>query len=64
MGLKEQGVRISQLTYTKEIIDKVAPTVLKEVNYLQDLILKGTIVVPDSEDALKAFTVKGVKLPK
>ncbi|HOL03617.1 MAG TPA: BMP family ABC transporter substrate-binding protein [Fervidobacterium sp.] len=64
LGLKEQGVRISQLTYTKEIIDKVAPTVLKEMNYLQDLILKGTIVVPDSEDALKAFTVKGIKLPK
>ncbi|HOQ40282.1 MAG: BMP family ABC transporter substrate-binding protein [Fervidobacterium sp.] len=64
LGMKEQGVRMSQLTYTKDIISKVAPTVLKEIDYLQSLVLNGTIIIPDSEDALKAFTVKGIRLPK
>lgn len=64
LGLKENGVRISELKYTKEIIDKLAPGVLKELDYLKQLVIEGKIVIPDSEDALKAFTVKGVKLPK
>ncbi|MFN4200033.1 BMP family ABC transporter substrate-binding protein [Fervidobacterium riparium] len=64
LGLKEQGVRMSEMKYTKEIVDKLAPNVLKELDYLKQLIIEGKVVVPDSEDALKAFTVKGVKLPK
>ncbi|MFN3691828.1 MAG: BMP family protein [Fervidobacterium sp.] len=64
LGLKEQGVRISELKYTKEILDKLAPNVLKELDYLKQLIIEGKITVPDSEEALKAFTVKGFKLPK
>ncbi len=64
LGLKENGVRMSEMKYTKDIIDKLAPNVLKELEYLKGLIIEGKITVPDSEDALKAFTVKGVKLPK
>jgi len=64
LGLKENGVRMSEMKYTKEIIEKLAPKAIKELEYLKQLIIEGKIVVPDSEDALKAFTVKGVKLPK
>ena len=64
LGLKENGVRMSEMKYTKDIIDKLTPNVLKELEYLKGLIIDGKIIVPYSEDALKAFTVKGVKLPK
>ena len=64
LGLKENGVRMSEMKYTKEIIDKLAANVTKELDYLTKLIIEGKITVPDSEDALKAFTVKGIRLPK
>ncbi|AMW31892.1 BMP family lipoprotein [Fervidobacterium islandicum] len=64
LGLKENGVRMSEMKYTKEIVEKLAPNALKELEYLKQLIIEGKIVIPDSEDALKAFTVKGLKLPK
>jgi basic membrane protein A len=64
LGLKENSVRMSEMKYTKEIIDKLAPNVLKELDYLKGLIIDGKVTVPDSEEALKAFTVKGIKLPK
>ncbi|HOJ93984.1 MAG TPA: BMP family ABC transporter substrate-binding protein [Fervidobacterium nodosum] len=64
LGLKENGVRMSEMKYTKDIINKLAPNVIKELEYLKGLIIEGKITVPDSEDALKAFTVKGIKLPK
>ncbi|MEN3043294.1 MAG: BMP family ABC transporter substrate-binding protein [Fervidobacterium sp.] len=64
LGLKEQGVRMSELKYTKEMIEKLAPNALKELDYLKQLVIEGKITIPDSEESLKAFTVKGIKLPK
>ncbi|MGC8819726.1 MAG: BMP family lipoprotein [Fervidobacterium sp.] len=64
LGLKENGVRMSEMKYTKEIISALAPNAINELEYLKQLIIEGKIVVPDSEDALKAFTIKGIKLPK
>lgn len=64
LGLKEQGVRMSEMKFTKEIVDKLAPNVLKELDYLKQLIIEGKITVPDSESALRNFTVRGVRLPK
>ncbi len=64
LGLKENGVRMSELKYTKEIIDKLGKGALDELEYLKGLIIQGRIFVPDTEETLKAFTVKGIPLPK
>jgi len=52
LGLKENGVGISPMTYTK---DKVPAELLEKVEKLKEMIIAGEIVVPTTEDELNAF---------
>lgn len=64
LGLKEGGVRISELKYTKEMLDKLAPGVLNELDFLTKLIVEGRLTVPETAEALKTFTTRGIRLPR
>lgn len=52
LGIKEGGVGISPLKYTKDIIPD---EVLNKVNTLKNMIVQGTLVIPDSREALNTF---------
>lgn len=54
VGLKENGVRLSALTYTKDMIDPVA---LKEIEKIIEDIKSGKLVIPEDEVGLKNFKV-------
>ena len=51
-GLKEDGVRLSPMTYTK---DKLPADALKRVEALKLKVVDGSIKVPSDEAALKAY---------
>ncbi|HON82764.1 MAG TPA: BMP family ABC transporter substrate-binding protein, partial [Caldisericia bacterium] len=52
LGIKEGGVGISPLKYTRDIIPD---EVLNKVNTLKNMIAEGTLVIPDSREALNKF---------
>ncbi|MCD6239498.1 MAG: BMP family ABC transporter substrate-binding protein [Thermotogae bacterium] len=52
IGLKEEGIGISPMTYTKQLVPK---EVLHELDVVKAKIADDTIVVPTSEEGLKAF---------
>jgi len=60
LGIKDEGVGISPMTYTKDI---VGPTILSQVEFLKGLIKAGTLVVPDTQEKLDAFVVPEITLP-
>lgn len=60
LGIKDEGVGISPMKYTK---DDVSPEVLKELDFLKNQIKAGTIVVPDTQEKLDAFVVPDITLP-
>ncbi|GFP29473.1 BMP family lipoprotein, partial [Candidatus Hakubella thermalkaliphila] len=47
LGVKEGGVDISPLTYTKDMIMAKDPQILDHIANLKQLIIEGTLVVPD-----------------
>ncbi|RKX38025.1 MAG: BMP family ABC transporter substrate-binding protein [Thermotogae bacterium] len=60
LGLKEDGAGVSPMKYTKGMIPN---KVIAELEYIRGLIEKGEIVIPDTEDKLKAFQVPAIQLP-
>jgi len=60
LGIKDEGVGISPMKYTKDIVPK---SVLKELDFLKEEIKKGILVVPDTQEALDAFEVPEITLP-
>jgi basic membrane protein A len=54
LGVKEGGVNHSLLTYTKDIIPQ---EVLDKIATIKDMIIKGTLVVPDTLEKLETFKV-------
>ena len=59
LGIVENGVGISPMNYTK---DDVNPAVLAEIEILKELVINGTIVIPDTQEALDAFVVPDIEL--
>ncbi|ABR29896.1 membrane protein [Thermosipho melanesiensis] len=60
LGLKENGVRMSPMKYTKGLVDN---RTLAELAYLVTLIKNGILVVPDTEEALKSFRTPKIVFP-
>lgn len=60
LGIKDEGVGISPMKYTKDIVPK---SVLKDLDFLKEEIKKGVLVVPDTQEALDAFEVPEITLP-
>ncbi|BBE30999.1 BMP family ABC transporter substrate-binding protein [Tepiditoga spiralis] len=60
LGLKENGVDISPMKYTKGMVSN---STFAELAYLSSLIKQGQVNVPDSEDGLASFDVTSVKFP-
>lgn len=54
LGIVEDGVGISPMNYTKDDVD---PVVLEEIETLKSLVKEGTIIIPDTQEALDAFIV-------
>jgi basic membrane protein A and related proteins len=54
-GLKEGGVGLSEMKYTK---DKIPPDVLAKIEEMKQKIIKGEIVVPDTLEKVKDFKVE------
>jgi basic membrane protein A len=52
LGIKEGGVGYSPLTYTKDIIPQTA---IDKVELLRQMIIDGTVVVPDTLEKLTTF---------
>ncbi len=60
LGLKDKGVGISPMKYTKGLI----PTkVLAELQYLISLVKKGELVIPDTQEKLDAFVTPPIEFP-
>jgi basic membrane lipoprotein Med (substrate-binding protein (PBP1-ABC) superfamily) len=57
LGVKEGGVNYSPLTYTKDIIPQ---TVLDKLAKIKQMIIDGTIVVPDTLDKLANFKAPAI----
>jgi len=53
-GIKEGGVGLSEMKYTK---DKIPPDVLAKIEELKQRIIAGEIVVPDTLEKVKDFSV-------
>lgn len=51
-GLKEDGVGLSEMKYTK---DKISAEATKKLERLKDMVAKGQTLVPDTLDKLKSF---------
>ncbi|AEH51295.1 BMP family lipoprotein [Pseudothermotoga thermarum] len=60
LGVKEGGAGVSPMKYTKGMIPN---HVIAELEYLTKLIKEGKLVIPDTEDALKAFKVPPISFP-
>jgi len=60
LGIKDEGVGISPMTYTKDV---VGPVILGEVEFLKSLLKAGTLIVPDTQEKLDAFVVPDITLP-
>jgi len=60
LGLKENGVDLSPLKYTKGMVSN---RVFAEIEYINYLIREEKIVIPDTETKLGTFDVSGIKLP-
>jgi len=60
LGVKEGGAGVSPMKYTKGMIPN---RVIAELEYLTKLIKDGKLVIPDTEDALKAFRVPAITFP-
>ena len=60
LGLKEDGVGISPMKYTKGIVPN---RVVAELVYLEKLIKEGKFVIPDTQEKLDAFEVPKVEFP-
>ena len=60
LGLKDKGVGISPMKYTKGLI----PTkVHAELQYLISLVEKGELVIPDTQEKLDAFVTPPIEFP-
>ena len=51
-GVKENGVGLSPMKYTKHL---VPPSVMEKIEKLRQMIIDGTLRVPQSEEELRAF---------
>jgi basic membrane protein A len=60
LGIKDEGVGISPMTYTKDV---VGPVILSEVEFLRGLLKAGAFIVPDTQEKLDAFVVPEITLP-
>lgn len=60
LGIKDEGVGISPMKYTKDLVPS---NVLKELDFLTSEMKSGVIVVPNTQEALDAFEVPSITLP-
>ncbi|MCD6253811.1 MAG: BMP family ABC transporter substrate-binding protein [Thermotogae bacterium] len=60
LGMKEAGVSLSPMKYTKGLVPN---KVLAELEYLSALVKKGELVIPDTQEALDAFTTPPIEFP-
>lgn len=60
LGVKENGAGVSPMKYTKGMIPN---SVIAELEYLTKLIKDGKLIIPDTEDGLKAFQVPSITFP-
>lgn len=60
LGLKEKGVGISPMKYTKGMIPN---KVLAELYYIIKLVDEGKFKIPDTQEALDAFDASSLELP-
>jgi basic membrane protein A len=60
LGIKDNGVGITEMEYTKHLV----PTeLLNELDYLKTLIKEDKLVVPETQDELDAFVVPDIEFP-
>jgi basic membrane protein A len=57
LGIKEDGISLSPMTYTKNIIITLNGSYLPQIDHLSNLIKNSSIQVPDSLDKLKSFKI-------
>lgn len=60
LGLAENGVRISDMMYTKSFVSN---RVFAEMEYLNNLVLDGSMVIPQNSTELGTFDVSNVSFP-
>ncbi|MFW6120206.1 MAG: BMP family lipoprotein [Petrotogales bacterium] len=60
LGIKDNGVGITEMEYTKHLV----PTkLLNELDHLKELIREDELVVPETQDELDAFDVPDIEFP-
>ncbi len=58
LGLKEDGVGISPMTYTKQYVPK---SLLSQLKVLEKAIISGKLVVPNTKESFQSFQVPAIQ---
>jgi basic membrane protein A len=55
LGIREGGISLSPMTYTKDFIVALDGRIMKRLSDVSRMIREGTIVVPDTREKLNGF---------